>query len=164
MANNFCSNCGNRINPNDYSCARCGNVTAQPMPYYPPQQPVYVIKQKTPGKGFGITSMIMGIVASLYAFYSVLFCFIFSTMQTIVGNPYFGQTFDYSVQYIYNSTVSMMSVMIFAYVLIFVVLALIFGFCAKKRGFYSAITKSGLVMGLISLGTSVITLIISLCI
>ena len=177
MANNFCTYCGCQLSPNDNVCPNCKNAVASHVTYSQPQyyqqpvnpqyyqqanQPVYVVKQKTPGKGFGITSMIMGIIAVFYAFYSMILCFAFSAVNTIIDNPSMGFPSEAPPKFIFEYMTNALSITIFVYVLIFAVLALVFGLCAKKRGYNAGITKSGLIMGIISLGVGVITLVISI--
>jgi len=177
MPNNFCSYCGYQLSPNDAVCPNCKNAVASQVTYSQPQyyqqpvnpqyyqqppQPMYVVKQKTPGKGFGITSMIMGSIAALYAFYAILFCFAFSTVNTMLDNTAIGFSTDAPPKFIFEYMTNALSITIFVYILIFAVLALVFGLCAKKRGYNTGITKSGLIMSIISLGIGVITLVISI--
>lgn len=88
----FCPNCGAQNADNVAFCASCGGklgaeqpVVQQPV-YQAPVQPVYqqpVYQQKpasVPGKGMGITGMVLGIVAL------VLFCYIYVSIPcAIVG-------------------------------------------------------------------------------
>ena len=54
----FCRNCGTQYIDGSVACPRCGAPTGMqpPMPYMP------YVKPKVPGKGFGITAMVLGIV------------------------------------------------------------------------------------------------------
>ena len=79
----FCPNCGAQNADNVAFCASCGaNLGAQQPVYQAPVQPVYQqpIQQPVPGKGMGITGMVLGIVAL------VLFCMWYvSIPSAIVG-------------------------------------------------------------------------------
>ena len=65
--NKFCTNCGNELNENAVFCVKCGiatnNITTP------------VVKPKTPGKGLGVASMVLGIIATWNSICS-LFIFI----------------------------------------------------------------------------------------
>lgn len=87
----FCPNCGAQNADNVAFCASCGaNMGAQQPVYQAPVQPMYQapvqpvyqqpIQQSVPGKGMGITGMVLGIVAL------VLFCMWYvSIPSAIVG-------------------------------------------------------------------------------
>ncbi len=140
--NSFCSNCGNQLNPYDTQCSRCGAPVFQQPVYPQPMAPVYIVKQKTPGKGFGITSMIMGILGLVYTFS------FFSFFIEAIDRTYY-----------YRRHFSQLMSMIFSFgfvVAIFDILAIIFAICALSRGYKKGMAKSGLVMGIISLGIIII--------
>ena len=79
----YCKNCGSLNNDGVLYCASCG----APMQAAHPQQPIYPVNnyqqpvpQSVPGKGLGITSMVLGIIGL------VLFCFWFISLPcAIVG-------------------------------------------------------------------------------
>lgn len=79
----YCKNCGSLNNDGVLYCASCG----APMQAAQPQQPIYPVNnyqqpvpQSVPGKGLGITSMVLGIVGL------VLFCFWYISIPcAIVG-------------------------------------------------------------------------------
>ena len=79
----YCKNCGSLNNDGVLYCASCG----APMQTAQPQQPIYPVNnyqqpvpQSVPGKGLGITSMVLGIIGL------VLFCFWFISLPcAIVG-------------------------------------------------------------------------------
>lgn len=84
----FCPNCGAQNPDNTAFCANCGtSFTQSAAPVYgQPAAPVYgqpvypVAPVANPGKGYGITSMVLGIVAL------VLFCFWYVVIPaSIVG-------------------------------------------------------------------------------
>ena len=64
--NKFCTNCGNELNENAVFCVKCGVSTNNVV--------MPVIKPTQPGKGTGIASMILGIIA---CFESICSLFIF---------------------------------------------------------------------------------------
>lgn len=132
----FCSNCGTALVENSTFCHICGkNVKAVQQPVQPQAQPVYQTptkeKQKVPGRGFGISSMVLGIVGLLYATSCV--------EETII----FLQTSLFSVETIYSQ---MITIAVFATCSI---LALCFSSGAKKRMYINNISKSGGIMGVI---------------
>lgn len=90
----FCINCGAALDDSVLFCTACnaqqpeaGTVCAQPV--HP--QPVYV-KPKVPGRGFGITSMILGIIG---VFYAVALCFSMIMLSILPNHvPAIGDAFD----------------------------------------------------------------------
>lgn len=65
--NKFCANCGEKLNEKAIVCVKCGVPTEN----YVDQK----TKVKQPGKGLGIASMILGIIATWYSFWT-LFIFV----------------------------------------------------------------------------------------
>lgn len=66
--NKFCANCGEKLNEKAIVCVKCGVPTEN----YVDQK----AKVKQPGKGLGIASMILGIIATWYSFLT-LFIFVY---------------------------------------------------------------------------------------
>ena len=64
----FCTNCGNELNENAAFCIKCGIATNN--------YTINKTKVKQPGKGLGITSMVLGIIATWYSLCSVFFAII----------------------------------------------------------------------------------------
>ena len=70
----FCPNCGTQNAEGTAFCAGCGaNLNAKQAPVQQPvyqqpvyQQPVYQQPAANPGKGLGITGMVLGIVALVF--------------------------------------------------------------------------------------------------
>ena len=89
----FCPNCGTQNADGTAFCAGCGsNLSAQQAPVQQPvyqqpayqqpayQQPVYRQPASVPGKGLGVTGMVLGIVAL------VLFCYAYISIPcAIIG-------------------------------------------------------------------------------
>lgn len=61
----FCHNCGNEIDQNAIVCVKCG-VSVNNIQHTTP------VKQ--PGRGLGIASMVLGIIAIFYGMISTLMC------------------------------------------------------------------------------------------
>ncbi len=71
----FCPNCGTPAEEGQSSCANCGAALTVQAP-----QPVVAVPKSSPGKGFGIASMVLGIVSL------VLFCVVYVAIPcAIVG-------------------------------------------------------------------------------
>lgn len=70
----FCPNCGTQNADGTAFCAGCGaNLNAQQAPTQQPvyqqpvyQQPIYRQPASVPGKGLGVTGMVLGIVALVF--------------------------------------------------------------------------------------------------
>ena len=136
----FCSKCGAAQNEGTTFCANCGTRLDQPaqqpynQPYqqFYPQQVVYV-KPKVPGRGFGITAMVLGIVGLVYA---VLMCFSAIHLANIANNL----VIEYIARYV-------MGVLIYSSLAI---LGIVFGIQAQKRGYINGVSKSGVITGIIA--------------
>ncbi len=94
---------------------------AQPMyggypPYAPYPYPPYPIKQKTPGKGFGIAGMVLGILATLASF----------DAQVVLGGT-----------------------------LIYAILAVVFGFVSRSKGYKNGISLTALITGFLSVAIAI---------
>ena len=117
----------------------------QPTGFYPPQ------KRKTPGKGFAITSMIMGIFALLYSFeqiggllglllYPLQPFYDYSSGATALANVFSGLSGG----------------------AIFVTLALVFGAVARSKGYRRGMSTAGLILGGIAGGIYVLSILLSI--
>ena len=124
----FCRQCGTEI-PNEAAfCNNCGApVNAVP--------PLIYVKPKVPGRGFGISSMVLGIIGLVYSF-----AFAFS-MPTVV-NELAWDSASAGPESLLPSVI-MLAVM--------PVLILCFSPIAIKRGYKNGISISGLIMGAIAL-------------
>lgn len=61
----FCRNCGQELTPNSRFCGNCGSQDGAPVVHvYMPPKPAP--KPKTPYRGLGVASMILGIVSDVY--------------------------------------------------------------------------------------------------
>lgn len=58
----FCSHCGKEVNENAVVCVNCGCAIDGTL----------ITKTKIPGKGLGIASMVIGIIAVFYGMFSML--------------------------------------------------------------------------------------------
>ena len=148
----FCTKCGAAQNEGMVFCANCGTRLEQPAsadqqpnnqpyqqppvppfqpPFYPPQ--VVYVKPKVPGRGFGITAMVLGIVGLVYA---VLMCFSAIHLANIANNL----VIEYVARYV-------MGVLIYSSLAI---LGIVFGIQAQKRGYINGVSKSGVITGIIA--------------
>ena len=117
----------------------------QPTGFYPPQ------KRKTPGKGFAITSMIMGIFALLYSFEQIggLLGLLLYPLQ-----PFY----DYSS----GATALANALSGLSGGAIFVTLALVFGVVARSKGYQRDMSTAGLILGGIAGGIYVLSILLSI--
>ena len=143
----FCKFCGSSIADNSQFCAVCGGrvnapvvnptpVYTPPVNYVPVPQPV---KHKVPGRGFGITSMIMGI-AALY--YFVVYPYLMLAVLS-VDLPYALPGFDSFMLVTFLTTMILYSAL--------PILGIVFSNIAHNRGYINNISRSGRIMSIISL-------------
>ena len=171
----FCTNCGTANDDNVKFCTNCGSplvsAQAQPQPnaqqsqyqqpqyqqpqYQQPQyaqqpqyqQPVVFVNQPSSGKGFGIASLVLGIIAILSIFLPFLGAVGINKLRS---DAYYILSGDYESAKLGFVVLAVLSA-------IFVILSLVFGIVsiAKK-------SKSGpAIAGLILSGISLIILVIS---
>ena len=95
------------------------------------------MKPKIPGRGFGIASMVLGIIGLVYSISSLDTA---TEVANIVGNDYFG-LYDFAF-----NIGAIIGILIFS---VLSILALIFSGSARKRGYRNGVSTSGLVMGII---------------
>lgn len=137
----FCTNCGTPYNEGAVVCPNCGYPTgAQPQVQY-----VRYVKPKVPGRGFGITSMVLGIVGLFYGFYLMIGCIALAVAASL------------------SEIISVMLVAFMFEVLIFSslsIMATAFSIAAKNRGYINGISKSGTVMGVIGLAMYLLSTIV----
>lgn len=144
----YCTNCGNALPTGANVCPTCGTpkTTGHSVQY------VQYVKPKVPGKGFGITSMVLGIVGMFYSVY--LFFAIMVLMNTLqyVGSRYYASMFSatFTVMLMIFSSLSIM--------------ALAFGCASRKRGYINGISSSGVIMGTIGLILFIIAIIAAISI
>lgn len=122
----------------------------QPGPYYPPQQggyyppqPMqYVVKPSRPGRGFGIASMVLGIIGMVYAVVILIEMIAFIDIGMHVKMANVGM---------------IMATIVYA---VFGILAVSFAIPARKRGYVCGVSSSGLALGIASLSLNLIAAII----
>ena len=155
----FCCECGAQLTEQAKFCTKCGVPTgninqeeqsqsqqnqeqssqAQQGQQQQQQQPVVqYVKPKIPGRGFGIASMVLGIIGLVYSISSL------DTATEIAnnfGNDYFGMYYDIAF-----NIGAIIGILIFS---VLSILALIFSGSARKRGYRNGVSTSGLVMGII---------------
>ena len=121
----YCSKCGKEAMEEAIVCTGCG------CPFNDPPSIQY--KKIIPGRGFGISSMVMGILGVLYGF---------TALNSVYTMP----------EYTSIST---------GLPIILAVLALVFGSISRNRGYKKGQEKAGIVLGVVSLALYIITIIIS---
>ena len=153
---NFCSSCGNPITEGTAFCpscgAACGGIRPQNMV---PQQVIYV-KEKIPGRGFGITSLVLGIIGLVYAvilFFSMMMVNAMSGMMDMSG------AFDRSGMAAAAGFGLVLGILIYS---IPSILAVIFGIVSEKRGYHTGIRKGGFITGCIGLILYVLSCILAI--
>lgn len=128
MAMIQCPECGKDISDNAVSCPNCGYQLINTNTQY---------KKIIPGRGFGISSMIMGILGAFYGFLA---------LSNVYTMP------EYTKSIAISGTVLP---------IIFSILALVFGFISHSKGYNKGQKKAGIVLGVISLALCVITIIVA---
>lgn len=138
----FCHACGAQYPDEAVFCSACGaRLAAVPGHPQPPQAPpiyqnVVYVKPKIPGRGFGIASMVLGIVGLVYSFS------LFSMVSVV------------------NRLESILFAILF--LMSMPILALCFSFPARKRGYKNGISTSGLVLGTIALGIDLLSVLVAI--
>ena len=129
----FCIKCGTELKEEAFFCAHCGNPVLQsvssdqsvpicPKTYETAEENLQTEPRKA-GRGFAISSMVLGAVGACYAFLALISCTPDSdatSMLMLIG------------------TVSGLSV-----------LALVFSIIARVRGWKNGFSKAGMITGLI---------------
>ncbi len=153
MEQKFCPTCGKLLNEQAVFCETCGTrVAVQPPVYAQPQpvvyaapQPVAYVKPKVRGRGLGISSMVLGIIGLIFSF---------SLSLTAITEIVEYQNRRYVYNYYYHISNHNPAEDYIPSLIIFVVLPLlatIFGFASKKRGYRCGVSTSGVTMGIIGL-------------
>lgn len=114
--------------------------------YAPPAIPggpqIVYVKAKTPGRGFGISSMVLGIIGLFYAFSGI------SALNELM----------YLTQFAEEAVIDFVATLIV--IGIMPLLAVIFGICGRKKGYKNGVSLSGLIMGIIGLALIVIEIFV----
>ena len=148
----FCSKCGNAVNETDNVCSQCGNVlNANAAPNPTPAQPTQIVvsKPKVPGRGFGITAMVLGIislVATIAHFGSI--------MDVLTVDEIFS-SWNVDISGALQSIIPTLCIWIAGSIL-----AVAFSFIAKSRNYKNKVSSSGMVLGIIAFIMSIVDLII----
>ena len=157
----FCSNCGTAVEEGKKFCISCGSPIAEPQPiiqtqYIPvaPQQPMYVPKIKRPGRGLGISSMVLGILGLVYSF---IYGVVSLALLDEVTSRYSYYYRYYSASDVFEDTLPLLII-----VGILAILSTCFGGAARSKGYKCGVSASGLVMGIISLAITIATAVIIL--
>jgi len=128
----------------------------QPYQQYPPYNPQYIpvyIKPKIPGRGYGIASMVLGIIGIFYSFVTIIMAF---TVEAAIRSTA-GFGFNPAV-----SELATFSVIVTAVVYsVFAILSCVFSLVAMKRGYKNGVSSSGLVMSLVTFALLITAIIVS---
>lgn len=138
----YCSNCGNELKENADVCLGCGRLINKENNIQQYNNYNYY-KPKVPGKGMSIAGMVLGIVAVVWAFMSLL----------SIENA------EYSLSYYYN--VSEIIGFIIGYTL-FSLSPSIVGLCLSINGYKknkNALNIAGLILNIITLAIVIIEIV-----
>lgn len=132
MALMNCPECGKEISDQAISCPHCG---------YPLQSDttVVVIKKRTPGRGFGIAGMILGIFGVVYSFVELLALLTIRTEDTFKESGVFFGIFFAAVG----------------------LLALVFGVTARMQGHKAAKSIAAITLGCITVALSIAIILVT---
>ncbi|MBQ3356851.1 MAG: zinc ribbon domain-containing protein [Oscillospiraceae bacterium] len=128
-----CPECGKEISDQALSCPHCG---------YPLQQDsmVVVVKKKSPGRGFGIAGLVLGILGVVYSWVFLL--------SAITGNI--------QKEMVYFNIPPLLMIAIFG------ILALVFGIIARKQGHKATKSSAAITMGIITIAACLAILLIAI--
>ena len=155
MAMIYCSQCGKQISDLAPVCPQCGAPQQVAPQYQQPIQPIYVVqpvKPKIPGRGFSITSLVLGIIAIYFAVYYLIFWILMFTTDF----------FHTNILHSWSNVVIASILPFFFYSFVLGALALIFGIASHNRGCKLKKKTAGIVMGTISIAIALFLTIISL--
>jgi len=126
----YCKKCGTQLDNDATFCANCG-TTASAV------QTVVYVKPKVPGRGFGISSMVLGIIGLVYSFFYAIG--VASLVEAVEDSIFFS---DASFEALLPSVVMLSALPI---------MSLCFAPAAFKRGYKNGVSSSGLIMGILGL-------------
>ena len=131
----FCNSCGSAMEDGAVFCANCGarQGTQPAQSVQMGAQTVVMVKPKIPGRGFGISSMVLAIIGLVYALSTVMSADTLEMLARLADEAAAGAL----IAILLYSSLSIMGVA--------------FGCAARKRGYINGISTSGLVMGIIGL-------------
>ena len=180
----YCKNCGAQFPGDSVFCQNCGqsvqeySPTMQTPTYYENGNygmnnvPVNEGKKKIPGRGFGIASLVLGIIGLLDSLYALMMSLVinFATsgiFEEMLRKSYNSSdlTGEISFDTFYNMFIgSLHTVAIFYSVIILVlgVLSLVFGLRAISKGYKKSISIAGVVLGGIATLFTVFEIIVSI--
>ncbi len=151
MALITCPECGNQISDQAVSCPVCGYPIRQPIPgyaagqpaYHVPQQPQVIVypRPKVPGRGFGISGMVLGIIGAVYSIPTLL-----SVLVTLFSDPEL------------ITTILPLAIEVG----IMGILALIFGISARARGFKRGQSVAAIILSVLPILSLAFTAVLTL--
>ena len=128
MAMIQCPECGKSISDTAVSCPNCG---------YQPINTNTQYKKIIPGRGFGISSMVMGILGAIYGL---------SAFISAYTEP------EYTRAFIIGTTILP---------ILFAILALVFGLVAGSKGYSKGQKKAGIVLGIATMILCIVAILIA---
>ena len=145
MAMINCPECGKEISDKTLSCPNCGYPLNSNENYNISHQE-YFVKKKTPGKGFGIAGMVLGIIGVVYS--TMIFLSTLGTLMVESGG---------AVNELFKSGMIGMGV----YMMIFGILALTFGCVSRSRGYKKGQSTASVALGVITIVLCLAIIILS---
>ena len=158
----YCRNCGNQIDAAATFCTACGaqQVVVQPVQY---QQVVYT-KPKVPGRGLGISAMVVSIVGLLNALSMFMSAIAFTSLASsgvFEAMEEFGEMGEFSAADAIGTAASLSVLLGVIMYSSLSIMAIPFAKIAMKRGYINGISKSGMIMGVLGVCLYFFTVIIS---
>ena len=157
-----CTSCGKDLADEMNFCPACATAVAetvsmQQLQYA--QQPTQLQRtkpSKVPGRGFGITSMILGIIGLILSV-PLISIYFDITIRWPSNAALYNETFVEAVAYLSAGAALMFAFLcVLAVCFLFGILALCFGCIARRKGYRCNISHSGLLMGVIVLAVCVL--------
>ena len=139
-----CSECGKEISDKAYVCPNCGLPLKQMDSYV-------AVRKKIPGRGFGISGMIMGILGVVY---SPLMLIGLASLMFFTQNNSSYMIFEQ------NSAPGLSMIPAVAEISIFGILAVVFGFVSRHKGYKKGQSTAALIMGFITIAICIAVILI----
>ena len=143
----FCQNCGNLLADDVAFCSKCGTPINGGGQFTPtPGHAVVMVKPKIPGRGLGISSMVLGIIGLVYSFGMLI-----SVIDII----------DSWSRYMSDDALTSVlgPLVVFS---ILSILSICFAPAALHRGYRNGISISGVIMGIVGLAGYIASILLVL--
>ena len=149
-------------------CKKCGAIVCNEYKVCP--HCGFLLKM--PGKGYAITSMVVGIVAAYNTFsylisvaFTRLFYALFNKAALLNSyNEFYTEDVFPQEEFneILSSTMTLSYILAFIFILAAVIVSLCFGYASRRRGGNFKMAKAGIIMSYISIIVSVLALIVNI--